>query len=138
METLGLISIYCGGALSLIMGVFHTRFYKLFKWKKEYERITAANKRIFHTIHLALLLLFFGIAALSLFYAKELSLGIGVSFGMNLLCAIFWLWRAIWQIVYFKPDKSSKLLPLHYLLTGYFFLAFIAYAIPDILKLTRS
>ena len=138
METLSLISIYCGGALTFLMGIFHTRFFKLFKWKKELGKITEANKNIFYTIHIALLLLFFEIAALSLFYAKEVSLGIGISFGINLLCAVFWLWRAIWQILYFKPDKNSKLLPLHYILIVYFSLLCIAYALPDIIKLMLS
>jgi hypothetical protein len=138
MKTMSLISIYCGGALSLFMGIFHTRFYKLFKWEKEYERVTAANRRIFYTIHVALLLLFFGMAALSLLYARELSLGAGISFGVDLLCAAFWLWRAVWQALYFKPEKSSRLLILHHALTGCFFLLFIAYALPVVMQACRG
>jgi hypothetical protein len=135
MEILSLISIYCGGVLSLLMGIFHTQFFKLFKWKKELEKISETNKNIIYTIHIALLLLFFGIAVISLLYAKELSLCIGISFCINLMYAVFWLWRTIWQISYFKPDKNSKLLPLHYILIVYFSLLFFTYVLPVILKL---
>lgn len=135
METLSIISIYCGGVLSLGMSVFHTRFFKLFKWKKEFEKVTATNKTILYTVHIALLLLFFGITALTLFFAKELSMCAGLSFGLDLFIALFWLWRTVWQIFYFKPDKNSKMLFLHYVLTGYFALLSAAYFIPVILRM---
>ena len=67
------ISIYVGGVLTLLMAIFHIRFPKIFQWGKDYGRITEKNKRIFHTIHLALLLLFVVIGVLSLLYAHELS-----------------------------------------------------------------
>lgn len=135
MAALSLISIYCGGVLSLVMGIFHSQFYKLFKWKKELEKISETNMNIIYTIHLALLLIFFGFAVISILYAKELSICIGISFGINLMYAIFWLWRTIWQIIYFKPDKKSKLLYLHYILIIYFVFLFITYILPVILKI---
>ena len=137
METVSLISIYCGGVLSLLMGIFHTKFSKLFKWKKEFEKVTETNKNIVYTLNIALLLLFFGIAILSILFAKELSLCEGISFGLTLMYAIFWLWRTIWQILYFKPDKNSKLLPLHFGLIVYFALLFIAYILPVMLKIIK-
>ena len=124
-----LISIYSGGVLTIFMAIFHTQFYKLFKWDIDYKSITAINKKIFYTIHLALLLLFFGLGFLTVFYAQELSLCVGISFGINLIISIFWLWRAIWQIIYF----TGKI--MHYVLIAYFFLLFIAYLIPIVLKL---
>jgi hypothetical protein len=135
MEVISIISIYCGGVLSLLMGIFHTRFYKLFKWKTELEKVSEANKKIIYTIHLALLLFFFGFAAVSLFYAKELSLCVGISLGVNLMYALFWLWRTIWQVIYFKPDKNSRLLPLHYILIVIFALLFAAYILPVVLRI---
>jgi len=121
---ISLTSIYFGGVLTLLMAIFHTRFYKLFKWKAEYRNITDLNKKVFYTIHLALLLLFFAIGILSLIYAHELSRCIGISFGINLLISIFWLWRTIWQIVYFKGKT------MHYVLIGYFLILFVSYLIP--------
>lgn len=48
------ICIITGGILSLLMVMFHTRFYKLFDWKKDFEKISIKNQKIFYTIHLAL------------------------------------------------------------------------------------
>ena len=123
-----LISIYTGGILTLLMGLFHTQFFKLFKWEKDYERITLVNRKIFHTIHLALLLVFIAIGLVSLIYAKELSECNGISFGLCLSLAIFWLWRAGWQVYYFKGKT------MHYVLIIVFLLLCISYLLPVVLK----
>lgn len=126
---ISLVSIYAGGVLTLLMAVFHLRFPKIFKWGKDYGRITDLNKRIFYTIHLALLLIFVGIGIFSLLYAKELSQCKGISFGFNLMISIFWLWRTFWQILYFKGRT------MHLVLIGVFFILFLAYLIPMIQNL---
>ncbi len=124
-----LISIYVGGILTILMAIFHMRFHKLFRWKAEYKRISEMNRKIFHTIHLALLLLFFVIGLLSLVYAQELSECKGISFGLILMISVFWFWRTVWQIYYFK----GKI--MHYVLIVVFFLLFITYLTPVILSL---
>ena len=126
---ISLTSIYAGGILTLLMAIFHTQFFKIFKWKAEYRNVTELNKKIFYTIHLALLLMFFIIGILSLFYAQELSKCIGISFGLNLMISFFWFWRTIWQILYFK----GKL--MHYVLIIIFSLLCMTYLIPIILQL---
>ncbi|MCK4662216.1 MAG: hypothetical protein KAT68_05085 [Bacteroidales bacterium] len=126
---ISLISIYAGGILTLLMAIFHTRFYKLFKWKAEYSHVTEINKKIFYTIHLALLLVFFIFGFLSLIYAQELSKSTGISFGINLMISIFWFWRTIWQLLYFK----GKI--MHYVLIIIFSLLCMSYLIPVISKL---
>ena len=123
-----LVSIYAGGILTLIMATFHVRFPKLFKWKADYRSVSELNKKVSHTIHLALLLIFYIIGLLSLIYAKELSECIGISFGLNLMISVFWFWRAGWQIYYFKGKT------MHYALITVFSLLFITYLIPIILK----
>ena len=127
---LSLTSIYIGGIVTLLMAIFHTRFYRLFKWKAEFRRISDMNKRIFYTIHLALLLLFLIIGLLTLIYAKELSECIGICFGFNLLISVFWVWRTVWQIFYFRGEI------MHYVLIVSFSLLCIAYLIPVIMNLT--
>jgi hypothetical protein len=57
----GLISIYGASILTLFLAIFHTRFYKSFQWKKEYEHITLLNRRVFYTIYVARFLLFFSL-----------------------------------------------------------------------------
>jgi hypothetical protein len=123
-----LISIYVGGILTILMAVFHTLFHRLFKWEAENRKLTVVNQKIFFTIHLALLLFFFGTGIFTLFYARELSRSAGICFGINLIISLFWLWRTIWQIIYFKGKA------MHYVLIVYFFLLFTTYFIPLILK----
>lgn len=133
MET-GILSIYIGGALSFLMAIFHIQFPKIFKWKIDLRKASELNRKVLFTIHLALLLLFMGIALVSFSYASELGSSMGLAFGVNLMLALFWLWRTIWQVVYFKPDKTSKLKNMHYILILLFFLLFLAYSFPMVLR----
>jgi len=125
---ISLFSIYSGGILTLLMAVFHTLFVKLFKWKAEYDIISDVNRRIFHTIHLALLLLFFLIGALTLIFARELSECKGIALGLNVIFVLFWIWRTVWQVYYFKGKT------MHYVLIFLFTLISISYLIPIILS----
>ncbi len=134
------ICIVSGGILSLFMAFFHSRFYKLFEWQKDFEKISFRNQKIFYTIHIALFLLFVVFAFISLAYTTELSQCNGLAGGIVLAYALFWLWRTVWQIIYFRPPKSSKhgrLLFLHYFLIIIFAMLFIVYVVPFILKILR-
>ena len=124
-----LISIYTGGILTIGMAIFHTRFYRLFRWNEEYEKLSEVNRRIFYTIHIFLLLIFLVIGILSLIYASTLSQCLGIALGFNLFISLFWLMRIVWQIIYFKGKA------MHYLLIVYFFLLFASYAIPVAIKI---
>jgi hypothetical protein len=116
--------------LTVLMALFHTRFFMLFKWAQAYEKISSVNRRIFYTIHLALLVLFFLIGLLTIIYAQELSQCFGLALGFNTLIAIFWLWRALWQIIYFKGKGRV----LHYLLILWFFVLCLSYTVPVMYK----
>ncbi len=122
---MSLISIYIGGVLTLLMAFVHTRFYRIFRWKAEFRKITELNRKAFYTIHLALLLLFFILGTVTLVYAEFLSKCTGMALGFNLGVSLLWMWRAVWQIFYFKSDKA-----IHYLFMSHFFLACTAYLIP--------
>lgn len=127
-------SIFFGGILSIAMTVFHARFYILFGWKSEFERILPKNKRILYTIHIALILFFANFSAISLIYYKELANPSGPVFGLVLSYALFWLWRTIWQIFYFKYPKGAKIPVLHYIVTLIFCFLFISYSLPLLLS----
>ena len=125
-----IVCIYAGGVLSLLMAIFHTRFYNMFNWKTDFEKLTLANSRILYTIHIALLLVFIVIGFISIIYAKELSQSTGLAAGLNCLLSIFWLWRFIWQFAYFKREKGQKLPPISIFLSVVFALLFASYFIP--------
>lgn len=132
------ICIITGGILSLFMALFHTQFYKLFNWKKDFEKISVINQKVFYTIHLALLILFFVFSFISLAYTNELSQCSGLACGITLGYSLFWLWRTIWQILYFRPPKNqkvSKMNFLHYLSILVFGILFVVYLIPFIMSM---
>ena len=129
---LSLISIYIGGILTLLMAVFHTKFYTIFDWQTDLAKISVMNARIIYTVHFALLLLFFMIGIISIIYAVELSRGTGLSKGLNLILTIFWLWRLIWEFTYFKRKKGQSLPPRVIVLIFVFILLFLSYLIPVI------
>lgn len=131
---LPIISIYTGGALTILIALFHTRFYKLFSWRTDFEKISVTNSRIFYSIHMALLLLFFIIGIFSITYAKELSRSTGISAGFNCSLSIFWFWRFIWQLIYFKRKKGQKIHIVSLLLSFIFALLCISYFIPLIYR----
>ncbi|MBN2008879.1 hypothetical protein JW960_06000 [candidate division KSB1 bacterium] len=131
---MSLISIYIGGVLTLAMALFHTRFYRLFKWQAEYEKLSLANQRIFYTIHVALLLQFFLIGIVTLVYATELSDCQGLACGVNLVMALFWVWRFVWQLLYFKVKTGTKIPPIVYILDVWFFLLFVSYLVPVVVR----
>jgi hypothetical protein len=121
---ISLISIYVGGALTLGIAIFHIFFNKLFRWKAEFRSNSELNKKVIYTIHIALLFLFLLLGTFTIIYAHELSESTGISFGINLMFGVFWLWRTIWQIIYFKGKLE------HYIITLIFFLTSISYFIP--------
>jgi len=129
-----LVSIYVGGALTLIMAIFHTRFYGMFKWKTDFNKVTVLNARIIYTVHVALLLLFFMLGIISIVNAKELAQSVGLALGLNLLFSIFWLWRLIWQFAYFKREKKQKIPLIGIILILLFVFLFITYLIPVIYR----
>jgi 4-hydroxybenzoate polyprenyltransferase len=124
------LSLLIGGIFTFLMAIFHCFFPRIFKWEKDYQRISGTNKRIFFTIHIALLLLFFIMGIITVFYYKELSNGRGVSFSILLFITLFWFWRTIWQVAYFKPEKGSRLVFMHWLLTVVFFILAVSYLLP--------
>ena len=131
---ISLICIYLGGVLTLLMAILHTRYYKIFNWKTEFKNISTANTRIFYTLHIALLLMFFIIAATSIVYANELSRSEGLANGLNILFAAFWFWRLIWQFVYFKKQKRQKTHPVAIVLSTMFLLLAVSYSIPVVVR----
>jgi len=132
---IGKISVIIGGVLTLVIALFHTQFYKQFQWKDDFDKIGGVKSKIYYSIHLALLLLFFGSGLLSIIYAEELANSNGLGFGFMILLSVFWLWRTIWQIFYFNlPKKLRKRLGMHYLLIVIFALLFVAYSLPLIIR----
>ena len=57
-----------------------------------------------------------------------------ISSGVNCLLSVFWLWRFIWQLVYFRVEKGQKLPAISILLSVIFILLFVSYFIPFLFR----
>ena len=131
------VSIIIGSCLTILMVIFHVFFPKIFKWKKDFQRITVTNKKIFFTINVALFIFFIIISIITLVHINELIKCEGINFSLLLLISLFWLWRMIWQIFYFKPEKGSKLLYMHYILILIFLLLFLSFITPILITILK-
>jgi hypothetical protein len=126
------VSIFIGGILTITMAVFHCTFYRLFGWGKDLPKISIKNSKILYTIHVGVILLFFCLGSFSIIFYKEMSLPNSPTGYLALILALFWLWRALWQVIYFPPKAipNKKSLYLYCFLVVYFLLLFLAYIIP--------
>ncbi|HPF31536.1 MAG TPA: hypothetical protein PK907_00840 [Candidatus Sabulitectum sp.] len=131
---ISIAGMYAGGVLTLLMALFHCRFYSLFRWKDVFSGIPQLNARVLYTIHLALLLLFFALGAITLLSAEELSRAEGVSLPLTVSLSLFWLWRFLWQLVHFRRGKGRRVSPLELILPAAFFLLFVSYGLPSLCR----
>ncbi len=130
-----LISIYVAGALTLLIAIIHTRFYTLFKWESEFKNLTPFTAKIIYTIHMALLLLFFMIAAITLLCAEELSQSTGLAMVFNVGNGLFWIWRLVWQFAYLTLEEGVKFHPVRTFFNTLFMLLIAAYSIPAVWRI---
>jgi hypothetical protein len=130
------LSIFVGGALTALMAAFHVRFYALFGWKEDFAKIHLRNRRILYSVHVALILLFVALAALSFKYSAELARAEGLALGVDVALALFWLWRTIWQLAYFDyPVEYHAHTPvIHWVLCAVFAALAVSYALPAVLR----
>jgi len=128
-----LVPIIAGGLLTILVAVFHTRFYSIFGWTREFEKISDHSRRILFTVHIALLLLFFGIGLFMLLFSRFLASNSPAAISLHTILFIFWTWRALWQIIYFKPPKNRRLVKmrrLHFIMLFIFICISLSSFIP--------
>ena len=94
------ILLYIGGFYHLAFAAFHLLFWKIFNWKRDLSFLTTVNQNIMQILNLRLIYVSFVIACLSFFYAESLLAG---EMGKVILFAValFWLTRAVEQIIFF-------------------------------------
>ena len=123
-----LMILLCG-IYSLSFAVFHTLFWRLFRWKDDLNHLMPANKAIMQIANIRLIYFFVFVAAICFIFPQELSttqLGRFFLAGMSL----FWLGRAIEQFVFLKGIDHKMV----HLLTYLFLLGAIMFAIPLFVK----
>jgi hypothetical protein len=116
--------IFSGGIYHLAFVIFHLFFWKLFRWHEELVKISFINRSVMQILNISLTFMFFIFAYLSLFHTVEL-LVTSVGISLLLLISIFWLLRALQQILFFGIRSGISVF-----LTLVFFLGFVIYLIP--------
>ncbi|MCD9030823.1 hypothetical protein LDO32_03625 [Luteimonas sp. Y-2-2-4F] len=112
-------------AHSAAFGAFHLLFWRLFDWKRELPKLRPANRAIVQILNLRLTYVFFAVAALCLLYPDEL---VATPLGRAMLAvmALFWLGRAIEQVVFLRRLRH----PAVHALTALFLLGAALFAWP--------
>jgi hypothetical protein len=113
---LSVAGFYC-----FVFVVFHLSFWKLFRWKSDLQRLTPLNRAVMQVLNLRLtyVLLVAGIALL-LFQESMCATDLG-RFVLGAM-SLFWLMRAIEQIVFFGLSKViSTVLLVVFLIGGALF-----------------
>lgn len=123
------VAIFLGGLLSFALAIFHCFFYNYLKWEDDLKNVTVLNGKIFMTLHIGLIAIFFFFAFLSFVYTEELSQCNGLAGIITGFYAFVWLFRTVWQVTYLKQFKNEKPL-LHYILVVWFLMLFAAYSVP--------
>lgn len=97
METL----IIAGGFYNIGLIVFHLLFWRIFNWDQDLQHITYLNRSTMQVLNISLTFAFVIFSYISIFHPTEL---LTTSLGNSLLVliALFWLARAVQQIIFYK------------------------------------
>lgn len=130
------IFIFIAGLFSLGLGIFHIPpVWRIFfpGWSQEISALGLLHRKLIDTILVALALMLFLLALISIGYSEELARGEGLAGGFSAALAAFWLWRALWQLVFFPPSKiehNAALLVLNYSVVAVSFANAVFYFLP--------
>lgn len=109
--------IKAGGIYNMALVVFHLLFWRIFNWKQDLRSLSFLNKAITQVVNLSLSFVFVIFAYISLFHSAEL-LSTELGNSLLVLMALFWIARAVMQIVFFKLEHWVSVVFLVYFLAG--------------------
>ena len=116
------ILVIIGGIFNLGFAIYHSTFWKVFRWKQELAKISRLNRNVVQIINLCLTYILLAMAFISFVYTRDL---INTSFGNIILLIIFLFWflRMIEQVLYFGfKNKMSIVFTLIFLLGSLLYL----------------
>lgn len=100
--------ILVGGIYNLAFALFHLMFWKLFHWGDDLASLSVINRAVMQILNLCLIFVFLIFGYISIFHTTSLATtDIGAS--LLLLISVFWLLRAIEQIVFFGLKKKGSI-----------------------------
>lgn len=122
--------ILAGGFYNLAFAVFHLLFWRIFKWNTDLKQLWFLNRAIMQVLNLCLIWVFVIFGYISLFHANDL---LSSALGRSLLAliALFWLFRAIEQIIFFRSKSWGS-----WAFFAVFLIGVLLYAYPWLAYLT--
>ena len=117
--------LFLGGIHCILLAIFHILFWKIFNWKKDLQRGSAATREIIQILNLRLIHLLFFTAFLCFYFTDELlstPLGKATLIGTSL----FWAGRTIEQFVFWRCNS----LKINLVLTVVFVLGALFFGVP--------
>lgn len=118
--------IKTGGIYCLGFVIFHLMFWRIFNWRDDLRSLSFLNRAIMQVVNLSLTFAFVIFGYISLFHSKEL-LHTSLGHSLLILITLFWLFRAIEQIVFFKLKHLGSVVFFFVFLSGA-----VLYGIPAI------
>ena len=118
------IWIKAGGIYTIALIIFHLLFHKIFHWDQQLPRLNRLNRALMPVLNLSLTAAFVIFAWISLFHTEEL-LSTPLGRSLLLMMSLFWLFRAIQQILFFKLDHRAS-----WAFLVFFLLGAMIYAVP--------
>ncbi|MBT3254761.1 MAG: hypothetical protein HN995_06405 [Candidatus Marinimicrobia bacterium] len=118
--------IQLGGVYNIALVIFHLMFWHLFDWKNDLRKLSFLNRAIMQVLNLSLSFAFIIFGYISLAHTSEL-LSTDLGHSLLILMTLFWMARAIEQIVFFKLKQWGSVAFLVFFLSGA-----VLYAIPAI------
>ena len=122
METL----IIAGGFYNIGLVVFHLLFWRIFNWDQDLKQISYLNRATMQVLNISLTFAFVIFSYISFAHTTELSSS-PLGHSLLVLMALFWLARAIQQIIFYKLQH-----PASWAFLFLFLLGCLLYAIPAV------
>ena len=116
--------IQIGGVYNIGFAGFPIMFLKKFGWENELSKLTRINRAVMQVLNLCLTFCFVFFGYISVFHAGEM-IASRIGQKMLLFIALFWLVRAVEQVVFFDFKR-----PMSIAMTVLFLFGFCLYAYP--------
>ncbi|MBI5342613.1 MAG: hypothetical protein HZB63_04765 [Deltaproteobacteria bacterium] len=126
-------ALQAAGIVTVLIGIGHTAFHRIFGWKRAFASISVHNAKVFTTIHIGSTIFLYLVGALTLRYSALLSQSTEPASVLCVSLSLFWSWRLLWQLTYFKPSpikQDTRFLVMHYAFTLSFAFLVAAYGAP--------
>jgi len=106
-----------GGFYNLGFALFHIFFWKIFHWKADLRSIMEINKGIMYVMNLCLIYVFLFFGYISIFH-HDLLLNSALGNIVLVFITVFWIFRAIVQVLFFDIKKFVSIVFMIVFLIG--------------------